>query len=201
MRARTCKAGGQPAVARRGFLRALLVAVALCAGSQPAPARDEPAEAAEQRIKAAFLYKFGSYVDWPDSTFDSPDSPFVIGVMGAEVLARDLEQIVAGRQVAGREIRVRRMAPEEAPAGVQILFIGHALSDRVRGIVEAAAGQPILTVTEEEGVPAPGSIINFVVVGNKVRFDIALSAARLGQLRISARLLAVARNVINGGES
>jgi hypothetical protein len=193
------KNGRCGAVARRGVLRCLLLVMVLCAGGQPVLARDDDAEAAEQRIKAAFLYKFGSYVDWPDNTFEAPDSPFVIGVMGAGDVARDLGEMVIGRTVAGREIEVRRVDPGDALVGIQILFIGHAVSEQIDAILANAAGLPLLTVTEEENVPAPGSIINFVVVGNKVRFDVALTAARLGRLKISARLLAVARNVIDDG--
>ncbi|TAK40473.1 MAG: YfiR family protein [Betaproteobacteria bacterium] len=174
--------------------RLLLAAALLTAASVLAQADG----AAETQIKAAFLYKFGGFVEWPMRAFQRPDSPFMIGVLGADAVAADLELVVAGRTVQGRPIAVRKLKRGEPFASLHVLFVGHAESARMAEILVAAKGQPLLIVTESEDALSHGSMINFVAVGDKVRFDVALPQAERGQLRISARLLAVARKVISG---
>ena len=174
---------------------ALSIGVAVgVAGSRPAQA---DAQADEYRVKAAFLYKFGSYIEWPSGSFARADSPVAIGVMGADALADELVQIVAGRNVNGRPVRVRKLRPGDPIAGLHVLFVGRADSGRLPEILAAAKGQALLTVTESEGGLEPGSMINFVVVEDKVRFDVAPPPSESGNLRISARLLGVARKVVS----
>ena len=152
--------------------------------------------AAETQIKAAFLYKFSAFVEWPPKAFARPDSPFTIGVVGADELAAELEQIVKGRTVLERAVVVRRMRRGESVAGVQMLFIGQAEGVRLTEILAVAKGQSVLIVTESEDALSYGTMINFVSVDDKVRFDVALPQAERGALKISARLLAVARKVL-----
>ena len=151
---------------------------------------------AEVQIKAAFLYKFGDFVQWPAPMFARADAPFVIGVLGADELAAALEQLVVDRTVQGRPIVVRRLRRGEALAGLHVLFIGQAESARLAETLAAARGHPMLIVTETENALAAGSMINFVAEESRVRFDVALPSAERGQLKISSRLLAVARRVI-----
>jgi hypothetical protein len=160
-------------------------------------AAQSDAQAAEYRVKAAFLYKFAGYIEWPGGSFARADSPVAIGVMGADALAEELVQVVAGRNVNGRPVRVRRLQPGDPIAGLHVLFIGRADSGRLAEILAAAKGQALLTVTESEEGLELGSLINFVVVEDKVRFDIAPPPSESGNLRISARLLGVARKVVS----
>ena len=152
---------------------------------------------AEIQIKAAFLYKFGDFVQWPPAAFPRPDAPFTIGVLSADDVAAELERVVAGRTVQGRPVAVRRVRRGEPLSGVHVLFVGQAESARLGEILAAAKGQPVLTVTESEDALSSGSMINFVAAEEKVRFDIALPSAERGQLKISSRLLAVARKVLS----
>jgi hypothetical protein len=152
--------------------------------------------AAEVQIKAAFLYKFGEFVQWPPAAFARPDAPFAIGVLGADDVAAALEQVVAGRTVQGRPVVVRRVKRGETLAGLHVLFIGQAESTRLAETLAAARGQAVLVVTETENALASGSMINFVAEDQRVRFDVALPSAERGQLKISSRLLAVARKVL-----
>ena len=150
----------------------------------------------ETQIKAAFLYKFGGFVEWPAAAFTRPDSTFTIGVVGADGVAAELERLVAGRTVHGRAIAVKKLKRGEPFAGLHLLFIGQTEASRLADILAAAKGQPMLVVTETDDALARGSMINFITVDDKVRFDVALPQAERGQLRISSRLLAVARKVI-----
>lgn len=158
------------------------------AWAQPAPVQRESA------VKAAFLYKFGAFVDWPPGTFERPDTPLVIGVAGDDAVAADLEQLVTGRSLDGRPVVLRRVGADASTfAGAHVLFVGRR-STRLHELLAAAAG-PVLVVTDQEpGLPL-GSVINFSAEGGRMRFSVSLSAAEARSLRLSARLLAVARDV------
>lgn len=145
-----------------------------------------------QRVKAAYLYKFASYVEWPD---DQPSEPITIGVLGARAFAEELLAITAGRSVDGRSIRVRQVVQGDELDGLQILFIGRQEAPRLDRRLAPVIGQPILTVTESDGALAAGSIVNFAVVEDRVRFEISLPAAHRNRLRLSSQLLAVAQRV------
>jgi hypothetical protein len=149
----------------------------------------------ETKIKAAFLYKFAGYIEWPASAFDRANAPVVFGIAGADPVAEELASMVSGRLIDGRPIAVRKLATGESLAGVHVLFVGKASGARPGELLSAAKGKPVLTVTESDDEFAQGSVINFVIVDNKVRFDVALGPADSGQIKLSARLLSVARKV------
>ena len=180
---------------------ALIARLALAAAlAFPGAAAAQLSGAAEAQIKAAFLYKFGGFVEWPAGAFAGADS-FAIGVLGGDAVALELERLVAGRTVQDRPISVRRVRRGEPTGGLHVLFIGRGEAARLPEVLAAAKGQPLLVVTESDNALASGSVINFVQAEDKVRFDVALPAAERGQLRISSRLLAVARKVVPGGSS
>lgn len=166
----------------------------LAGASSPRAAQSDP-QATEYQVKAAYLYKFIGYVEWPSRAQGAPDAPLTIGVIGADGLADELQQAVAGRTIQGRAISVRKLGNGDPVAGLQILFIGRTVSD-IAGLLAAARESDVLTVTESDDAFALGSVINFVVVQDKIRFDIALQSAEHAHLRISSRLLAVARKVV-----
>ena len=180
-----------------GLLRACALSIGIAAGVAGPRQAQADAQADEYRVKAAFLYKFGSYIEWPSGSFARADSPVTIGVMGADTLADELAQIVAGRNVNGRPVRVRKLRPGDPIAGLHVLFVGRADGGRLAEILAAARGQALLTVTESEEGLELGSMINFVVVEDKVRFDIAPPPSEPNSLKISARLLGVARKVVS----
>ena len=176
--------------------RGLVVALVLLVGS-PCAHADSDAATAEYRIKAAFLFKFLGFIDWPPTAFDRADTPFIIGVLGAGSLGSELEQIASGRQANGHPVRVRLLGRGDSTAGLQVLFVGRAESTRLASLVTATVdGAPTLVVSESDAALAQGSAINFVVVDDKVRFDVALHPINKAGLKISARLLAVARTVL-----
>ncbi|MBC7803074.1 MAG: YfiR family protein [Candidatus Parcubacteria bacterium] len=159
----------------------------------PARAQEEPT-ALERRVKAAFLYKFTGYVDWPPGTFARADSPVTIGVMGDDVLASEILQLVTGRTIDGRPLAVRRVTLADL-AAVHILFVGRADTPRLPQIVKALPPTPTLVVSESADAFKHGSVINFVLVEGRVRFDVSLDAAQRRGIRLSSRLLAVAREI------
>ena len=152
-------------------------------------------KAAEPTVKAAFLYKFTGYVEWPASSFAHHDTPIVIGVIGAEDVAAELERIVPGRRVNERGVAVKRLREGESPRGTHLLFVGRAEAG-ARAMLRLAQQLGILAVTETERGLDNGATINFVIADERVGFEVSLASAERSGLRISSRMLAVARRVV-----
>ena len=151
----------------------------------------------ERRVKAALLYRFISYVEWPESAFAKPESPFTIGIVGADALAAELAEFAAGRTVVKRPLAVRRLRASDPVPDVQLLFVGRSEAPQLGAILGAAPAHALI-VTETEGALREGSVINFLVVDGQVRFEISLESARRRTIRLSSRLLSVAYNVYSG---
>jgi hypothetical protein len=150
--------------------------------------------ASERSIKAAFLYKFTEYVAWP-TTAARQDAPFTIGVLGSGAFADELLRMTEDRNVNRRFIEVRRVSASDAVDDLQVLFVAGDQRGKLGELLAPAQGRPILTVTESEGALADGSIINFTVNGDRVRFEVSLDAAEASQLKLNSRLLAVAQTI------
>lgn len=155
----------------------------------------------EREVKAAFLFRFGGFIEWPDGAFARPDSPLVIAVLGADALAAQLERTVAGRLVNGRAVHVVRLKEGEAVGAgraAHIAFVGAPDRLAAQGLLDGCRTRPVLTVTDSDHVFGMGCVINFLVVAERVRFEVSLKAAAAAGLRISARLLTAAYRVQPG---
>ncbi|MDB5795831.1 MAG: hypothetical protein JWR25_2210 [Noviherbaspirillum sp.] len=151
----------------------------------------------EATIKAAYLFKFGNFIEWPQWAFGG-SSTFTIGVIGEDKLVDILERTVSHGTVNGRPVTVRRLQVDDPLAGVNMLFIGRTYSRQLDRVLAVANGYPVLTVTEVDKGLASGSMINFVVVDGKLRFEVAPKMAERRDLVISARLLVAAYKVDSG---
>lgn len=159
-----------------------------------ATSRASDAEASlEKRVKAAFLYKFAGYVDWPAGVFAAADSPLVFGVLGDHSLAEELDRAAGGRSIEARPLLVKQLHAGDDFADVNVLFVatGPSVADALR----ATDLRPMLVVTESESALSKGSVINFIVVDGRVRFEISTAGAEQRGLKLSSRLLAVAYNL------
>jgi hypothetical protein len=186
----------------RALLR-LAAGIACLAGiaMQAGVAQTRPgAPITEQSVKAAYLYKFAGYVEWPDARADS-SRPLLIGVLESAGMAEELSRITRGRTIESRPVQVRRMESGEPVAGLDILFVGAAEGEQLAQLLQPAAQLPILTVTDSEGALTDGSIINFTVDRERVRFEVSLPAAERSRLKLSSRLLSVAQRVQRAPES
>ncbi len=168
---------------------AVLTVLALLA----APARAQT-DALEYSVKASFLYRFASFVTWPPDAFASPMAPLRLCVMGADPFGETLDRTVAGRQVEGRGIEVRRLAAGADPTSCHILYLRAGEQGTVQGI-RAAAGSPVLTVTDADATPNTRGMVHFVLVDDRVRFHIDDAHAAESGLTISSRLLNLAVSV------
>ncbi len=149
----------------------------------------------EYKVKAAYLYKIAGYVQWPAQVLPEPESPLVVGLLGADRLADELAQIVADRRVETHPVVLRKLRRGDPVTGLHMLFIGRTESASVPDILAATRGKPVLTITEQETDFLAGSMVNFVLFDDKVRFDVAPRQSELANLKISARLLTVARKL------
>ena len=150
----------------------------------------------ERQVKAAYLYKFAGFVEWPDGVFTRPDSPVIIGMAGADLLAEQLEIAVAGRNANGRPLQVRRLRKGDAVSGLHILFVSAGLDKApAQEWMAAVRGQPVLTVTDAEEGAGLAAMISFVMAEERLRFEVALKHALAAHLRISARMLQAALRV------
>jgi hypothetical protein len=152
----------------------------------------------EQSIKAAYLYKFAAYVEWPEHVFASKSTPVTIGVYGADALAGELAEITAERTVQGRRIvtrLIRRDAVLDQLDGIHILFIARSGVSDLAALAASASVHSVLVVTEDGEALGRGSVINFKPVDQRIRFDVSLASADKNHLKLSSRLLAVAEHV------
>lgn len=152
--------------------------------------------ALEVQVKAAYLYKFAAYAEWPPGQFAGSDSPLIIGVLGADALASEIEAQTRDQSVHGRRFVVRRLELGDSLSGVHLLFVSGADPATLDAVFAAARRQPILTVTDSRAGQARGSIITFVVKGGRMRFEVALPPANASQIRLSALLLTAATRVV-----
>lgn len=178
-------ATAREAAADRGLLRAAAAALGLALWMAAAHAGAGPR--GEYEVKVAFLVHFARLVEWPDSAPE--DEPFVIGVLGVPEAVREGPR---ESHVSGRPVLVRRIAGADQVGGCRIVFVAAAERERTREML-AAAAQDVLTVGEAEGFLEDGGMIRFFEDDRKIRFEIEPSAAEAAGLRISSRLLRLAR--------
>nr|WP_267869688.1 YfiR family protein [Massilia agrisoli] len=186
-----------PSLPRRRALAGLLALAAGVPAGVPARA-DSGGGALERSVKAAFLYKFLMFTEFPASAFADPAAPLVIGVAGADDMARELGRLVAGRTVNRRPVVVRTLRDDDATDGLHLLFVGGSDAGRLARLARPAQGAPLLVVTEAVDGLQHGSVINFRIVAERVRFDVSLEAADKHKVKLSSRLLTVANHVHKG---
>jgi hypothetical protein len=155
-----------------------------------AAAVDEPLE---YQVKAAFLLNFTRFVDWPASAFINATSPFEICILGDDPFGSALDKLVSGETVGGRKVTIQRIRRTPQRGSCQVLYVGQTAKDVPQALTETIPG--VLTVGETANFLSNGGIIQFLIENRRVRFDINQAAAEKAGLRISARLLNVARAV------
>jgi YfiR/HmsC-like len=163
----------------------LLLEAALHLSAQ-APAFDE------YQVKAAFLYNFAKFVEWPPGTFANSTDPIEICIVGQNPFGSTLENMVQGKKVGDRAFAVRQLADTQQASQCQILFIGAAEWKRTRALLEALKNPGVLTVGESNDFTVLGGIISFRLDGPRVRIKVDLQTADHAKLRISSKLLSLA---------
>jgi hypothetical protein len=170
----------------------LLVKVLLTA-ALPATYAPQERAAPEYEIKAAFLYNFAVFVEWPLSAFPDDRSPFVVGVVGRDPFGSILEETFRGKDVGGRRISVQRVSTAKDLGACHLVFVSSSERESMPRILESLKGSPTLTVGEMDGFAARGGCVGFYAEDRKVRFEINLPTVKRAGLKVSSKLLRLAR--------
>lgn len=176
-------------------LVAVLLTILLYAGNIRSVAA-QSAPPSEYAVKAAFLFHFAQFVDWPDGTFRDGDSPLVYCTVGEDAFKGELEANLLGKKISTHPIQVRHASQITDLQGCHVLFIGEGEKRQLASVLASVKGRPVLIVGDSERFANDGGMIGFCLEENKIRFDINLESAEKAQLRISAKLLALAKIVI-----
>jgi hypothetical protein len=186
-----CKPRGRASLACASGVAALLLCAGLMSGANAAPRSAYPAEA----VKAAYLYRFTGYVDWPAAP---PGASFTFAVMNASPVAEALSRLLSEQRVGGRPAQVRQIEALDEIGDAQVLYVGPGTDERLQEIVRTLGDRPVLVVADQPGALTRGATVNFVVADRRVRFEVSLPAAARAGLTMRAGLLSVARNVERG---
>lgn len=155
----------------------------------------------EYQIKAAYLYNFAKFVEWPADSFTNSDSPLVIGVFGQNPFGQELQAIAQAHQINGRPIVIRSITSAADAAGVHLMFVCATDDDQAAAILGSLKNTAILTVGESRKFMDAGGIIDFVRESDKVRFEVSAVEAERHGLKISAQLLKLATVVRKNPEA
>jgi len=177
--------------------RRWLVVAAACIAALPGPCAWPAAPATEYQVKAAYLFNFGRFVEWPANAFASPGAPFVIGIFGEDPFGALIDDAVRGESLDGHPLVVRRFRKPEDVAPCNILFIARNEAPRLEKVLQAVRGQPVLTVTDFDGSEGHAAIIVLLTENNRIRMRINVGEARANALVISSKLLRPAELVGN----
>ncbi|MGA8030328.1 MAG: YfiR family protein [Bryobacteraceae bacterium] len=149
----------------------------------------------ESQVEAAYLYNFGKFVRWPDRVTGVKGRPFTICVFGQDPLGPALDSVLAGENMGGSEVIAKRISVPQEIANCQILFISSSEESQLRTILDAVDKAAILTVSDMPQFSERGGMIHFVREGNRVRFEVNLTATQNCGLTLSSELLKVAATV------
>jgi hypothetical protein len=155
--------------------------------------RAQEGESREYKIKAAYLLNFAKFVEWPTNRFPTPTTPIKVGVLGKDPFGPDLERTIGGRVIGGRKCEIMRTDDPEAALSCHIIFISSSERKELPAILEKLHRGNVLTVGELEQFTSQGGILGFYLYENTVRFEVNPQAAEQAGLRISAKLLQIAK--------
>jgi hypothetical protein len=147
----------------------------------------------EYQVKAAYLFNFLKFVEWPDDAFSDPLAPFVIGIAGDDPFGESLPQVIIGKTVQGRDLVIRRYRAGEPMRGCHILFIDVSEKKRLPQLLAGLKGSSVLVVSDMAGFLNEGGMIQFVSENSRVRFAINVEATGRANLKVSSKLLSLAR--------
>lgn len=151
--------------------------------------------ASEYEVKAAFLYKFASFVEWPP---ESASASMCIAVVGQDPFGAALDEVVRGKSINGRGFLIKRFKSGQDATGCQIVFISASEKSRMHSILDRMRGISILTVSDVPGFCQDGGMIDFDLSDQKVHFEVNPAAAERARLKVSSKLLGVAKIARDG---
>ena len=172
----------------------MIAVLATCALCQAGPVPGDPA-AGEYELKAAFVFNFAKFIEWPQEAFPSATAPIVIAVLGNDSFRDILARAVGEKVVQGRRVVVRGWKRGEVGPGCQILFVSSSEEKATAEILQNIKRPGVLTIGEAEEFVQQGGIINLTLSDEKLRFEISQKNAESAGLKISSKLLGLAKTV------
>ena len=191
--------------ARHSYTMPFLLGTAGCllfalgaAVMSPALSAAQSDQPGEYEVKAAFLFNFTKFVEWPEGSFDDRQAPIVIGIIGDDPFGESLLRIIAGQKAQGRGILVRKERFGQDLHRCHVLFISASEREHIAEILASVQKASILTVSDITGFAEAGGAMQFVMQENRVRFVVNLDVTTQSKLRVSAKLLSLARVLTHG---
>jgi YfiR/HmsC-like len=171
----------------------LLMIVALLCLSPESNAQSQ--ELTEYQVKAAFIYNFAKFVEWPGDAFTDSAAPLHICVLGENPFGQELMRVANGKKIGGHDLLVSNLSAAHHARDCHVLFVSSSERGRIAQVLQATGGASVLTVGEPADFLRHGGIIRFVVDEGKVRFEVNLTASEKARVKISSKLLTLARAV------
>jgi hypothetical protein len=150
----------------------------------------------EYAVKAAFLFHFAQFVEWPTAAFKDANAPLIFCTLGEDEFHGALDDSINGKTIENRPLRVQHLKQLQEVEGCQVIFISANEKKRIPALLASLKGSPVLTVGESEHFAQEGGMIGLFLEENKIRFEINLASAEHAKLKLSSRLLALAKTVL-----
>jgi len=187
--------GSGPGTTRHAAIGAVLLAVLLVAGAL----RPQEPPSVEYQVKAAFLYNFARFIEWPPDAFPSEKSPITFCVYGPDPFGNSLDDVIRGKSVNNREFLARRPRDYPELRTCQLVFVSEKEDKHLGEILSSVKGSSVLLVGESQDFAERGGTVQFFLENNKLRFAVNVDAAKRARLQISSKLLALAKIVADSG--
>lgn len=177
----------------------VLVFLLLAWPGPSAPASGKaPRSAPEYNVKAAYILLFIRYVTWPSGSFAAPDTPITVGILGWDPFGKVLDETLEGMSVNGRRLEPRRLDDVNGARNCHVVFMARDEQSRLAGWVRELGNRPILTIAESPEAIAAGAMVNFILEGNTIRFEIGRTAAEKSGMRIASPMMVSAKKIHGG---
>jgi len=191
-------AAGQRACPRIRIRKAALQAIVLLLCATGAAPQSE--NLSEYQVKAAFVYNFAKFVEWPAEAFADRNAPLRVCVLGENPFGQELMRVVNGKKIGGHDLIVSNFFEARLARGCHVLFVSSSERGRMAQVIEGLRETSVLTVGETGDFVRQGGMIRFVLEEGKVRFEVNLGASDRARLKISSKLLSLARAVFTEGK-
>lgn len=177
------------------ILHIILLGICLSSGFiVKGQASDPPSPVSEYQAKAAFVFNFAMFANWPKGIFPDEKSPLVIGVLGSDQVEDALKSI-EGEKINDRKVTIEHFSGIDGIRKCHLLFISSSERHRLKEILQTLGDSPVLTVSDMEGFTDRGGMIGFLTIQNRIRFTINLNSVQRTRIKISSRLLNLATNL------
>jgi uncharacterized protein DUF4154 len=173
------------------LFRSLFLLIVYCACSFSA----QPASTREYQIKAAFIFNFTQFVEWPPQCFPAEKSPAIIGILGTDPFGKYLEETVSGESINNHPLLIKHFNTVDEITNCHVLFIGMTDKNKIKPIIEKLKGKNVLTISEANGFPKLGGMIRIYTKSDKINIQINLEATKGEDLVVSSKLLKIAEIV------